>query len=236
MEVQTERVRVGHQLPAHGMENENVEVERAVEDAQGMEDRNERVEGAPQLPAHGMELQERVARAEDEEEEEVEAAVEQVEAAGVEFLLVGRALPDLPPPTPGAGEEEGWQAIHRLGGTDSFLCKFLLLVEVPEQHKSAWARGYGAVLRRWREAATEQERDTALLWLGFLPQALLRKSVGRGGRKGRDQVAYRFTCLIEGNWWSLVELWERDREKERREGREEEGKRTWRRRGGRCRD
>ena len=104
MEVETGRVEVGHQLPAHGMENENVEVGRGVEDAQGMENRNEMVEGAPQLPAHGMELQERVAGAEDEEEEGGEDAVEQAEAAGVEavpqFLLTGRAQPDLPPPTP----------------------------------------------------------------------------------------------------------------------------------------
>ena len=123
MEVETGRVEVGRQLPAHGMENENIEVGRGVEDAQGMEDRNEMVEGAPQLPAHGMELQERVAGAEDKEEEGGEDAVEQAEAAGVEavtqFLLTGRARPDLPPPTPGAGEEEGWQAIHRLGGTEA---------------------------------------------------------------------------------------------------------------------
>ena len=143
------------------------------------------------------------------------------------FLLTGRALPDLPPPTRVEEEGDGWRAIHRLGALDSFLCTFPLLQEVPEQHKSAWARAHGTILRRWREAVEEEERTTALLWLGFMPQCMQRKPVARGGKVGRAQVAYRYTCLQGGDWGSLVELWEgdverRQRRSEGRGGRREE--------------
>ena len=122
---------------------------------------------------------------EHEDNEEVEIGEEQQEVQIEElFQLAHRALPDLPPPTPGAGEAEGWQAIHRLGALNSFLCQFPLLQECPEQHKSTWARAHGFVLQKWREAFTQAEIDTALLWLGFLPQASLRKS-SRGGKVGR---------------------------------------------------
>ena len=66
-----------------------------------------------------------------------------------------------------------------------------------------------------------------MLWLGFLPQGLLRRPT-RGGKVGRAQVAYRFTCVTNSNWGGLVESWERDAKKrdegkkERRSGDEDE--------------
>ena len=123
------------------------------------------------------------------------------------FHLAHRVLPDLPPSNPEAGD--GWQAINRLGALKSFLCQFSLLQECPEQHKSAWAKAHGYVLQRWRAALIKEEVDTALLWMGFLPQALLRKA-SRGGKVGRAQVAHRFNCVTIGDWGGLVEAWECD--------------------------
>ena len=68
---------------------------------------------------------------------------------------------------------------------------------------------WGEVLTRWEGAETEQERDRALMWLGFLSQALLRKPV-RGGRAGRREVAKRFECVNHGDWGNIVDMWSRD--------------------------
>ena len=95
-----------------------------------------------------------------------------------------------------------WGAIDSLGAWDSFLCKFPMLQEVPEQHKGAW----GEVLARWESAETEQETNRALMWLGFLPQALLRKPT-RGDRVCGREVAKRFLCINQGDWGNLVTFW-----------------------------
>ena len=79
------------------------------------------------------------------------------------------------------------------------------------------------VLQRWRDATTVEEVNRALMWLGFLPQALQRKPCGRAGRVGRAQVAYGYTCVTTGDWGSLVDSWERDTQKERERGRRREG-------------
>ena len=73
-------------------------------------------------------------------------------------------------------EGGGWRVIDLLGAEDSFRCSFPLLQEVPEQHKGAWAKAFAEVLRRWKEATCKEEADRALMWLGFLPQALLREA------------------------------------------------------------
>ena len=131
------------------------------------------------------------------------------------FRLAGRTQPDLPQPSPPVQTEtdtetgNGWQDIDRLGAEKSFLCRFSLLEDVSMQHRGAWAAAFGKVLQRWKAATTEEETTRALLWLGFLPQALQRKPT-RGGKVGRAQVAYRYSCLTEDDWGSLVELWERD--------------------------
>ena len=128
------------------------------------------------------------------------------------------------PQVPEDGEvAPGWAAIDSLGAWDTFLCKFAVLQEVPEQHKGAWADAWVQVLRRWEGAESEEERDRALRWLAFLPQALLRKP-GRGGRQGRREVAKRFLCVTEGDWGNLVVMWGKDhldivRLKERRQQR-----------------
>ena len=80
------------------------------------------------------------------------------------------------------------------------------------------------VLRRWREATTEEDITLALSWFLFLPQALLRKPA-RGGRAGRKEVARRFNYLARGDWGTIIEMWEKDKsiqtaEKEKRRRRE----------------
>ena len=135
------------------------------------------------------------------------------------FHLAGRDLPNLPQPVPGAGDEDGWEAISRLGALDSFLVKFPMLKDIPEQHKGHFAKAFTHILQKWDEASTEEGVTLALLWLGFLPQALQRKPT-RGGKVGRAQVAHRYNSCIIGDWGEVVKLWERDNEK-REEGREE---------------
>ena len=68
------------------------------------------------------------------------------------------------------------------------------------------------VLQRWRDGKAldnEEEVTRALLYLGFLPNALQRKST-RGGSAGRAQVAFRYNCVTSGDWGGLVEQFERD--------------------------
>ena len=103
---------------------------------------------------------------------------------GEEFVVAGRANAPLPQARQGGNQEDGWLAILGLGAERSFYCGARLLQEVPHQHLSAHARGWAAVLRRWDNATTEEEKMVALLWLGFLPQCLQRTPF-RGGRPGR---------------------------------------------------
>ena len=70
-----------------------------------------------------------------------------------------------------------------------------------------------------------RELDQALMWLCFLPQALLRKPV-RGGRAGRSLVATRFNNLSQGIWGFLVNKWEEEKhsnESETGQGQEGDG-------------
>ena len=124
------------------------------------------------------------------------------------LLLEPRVSPVVPPPGAVAPD---WGAIDSLGAWDSFLCRFPMLQEVPEQHKGAWAAAWGEVLARWERAETELETNRALMWLGFLPQALLRKPT-RGGRAGRREVAKRFLCINQRDWGNLVAFWHKDSE------------------------
>ena len=147
--------------------------------------------------------------------------------------LVERANPTIPPPQPAVArlsDSDGWSLIARLGGWGSILCQFLILDKCPAQHEEAWCAAWEEVLRRVEEAPTDQQMDLALMWMMFLPQALLRKPT-RGGRAGRGQVAGRFRCLQRGDWGSLVSGQEedmetllkwRDRTRVRREESEEE--------------
>jgi hypothetical protein len=130
------------------------------------------------------------------------------------YMVAGRERPVLPPPLPGpVAAGDGWEAIDRIGAEAAFRVCCPMLQQVDTQHSSAWARAHGYVLRRWQEATTEEEVDRALMWLGFLSQALQWKPVGRGGKNGRNQVKFRYHCVVEGDWGGIVAAWEQDREK-----------------------
>ena len=147
----------------------------------------------------------------------VEGAEEEEEQDGNDtqgeiLELVERFSPEVPPPEPhvAAGEDsDGWQLVRRLGGWKAVLCQFQMLEECPFQHEEVWVWAWGEVLRRLHAAKDPGELDTALLWIMFLPQALLRKPT-RGGRAGRGQVQKRFHALQIGNWGYLVEKWQED--------------------------
>lgn len=88
-------------------------------------------------------------------------------------------------------DSDGWILIDRLGALECLLRQYGMLADVPEQHEAAWVAACSQVLRRWREAETEEEADRALKWVLFLPQSLLRRP-RRRGLKGRRAVAARF--------------------------------------------
>ena len=99
--------------------------------------------------------------------------------------------------------------IARLGGWGSVLSQFTVLDECPPQYEEAWAAAWEEVLQRREQAGTEQQINNALMWMMFLPQALLRKPT-RGGRAGRGQVCKRFQALQSGDWGALVAMQESD--------------------------
>ena len=144
---------------------------------------------------------------------------------GYDSFIEERSRPEPPQPNPTVVRDaNGWNLIAKLGPTASFLSSFPALLEVPDQHQQAWVDAFSKVLRRWRVAVTEVEIIIALSWLLFLPQSLLRRPT-RGGRAGRKEVAKRFNHLAQGDWGSVFEQWEKDKniqtaEKERRRRRE----------------
>ena len=81
-----------------------------------------------------------------------------------------------------------------------------------EQHKGARCTAWVESLNKWKDASSEHEADTALLWMAFWAQGLQRKPT-RGGKQGRVEVASRYQCVVEGDWRGLVERWERDKTK-----------------------
>ena len=60
-------------------------------------------------------------------------------------------------------------------------------------------------MRRGEGEVTEEQKDQALMWMMFLPQALLRRP-SRGKRAGRGQVNNR---LQQGDWRALVDFQEK---------------------------
>ena len=136
------------------------------------------VSGNDELLEDGLEITE----AETQEPGEHHAKEDDV---GDMLELQGREQPDVPEPVQAdAANLDGWKAIDRLGGWVSFLVEFRMLEEIPEQHKGAWPNAWMEILSRIRDAENDAEKDRALLWLSFLPQALQRKPT-RGGRAGR---------------------------------------------------
>ena len=108
------RMEGGGQLPAQGMEGHHGRVEGGQHlRAQRLEDGNGRLEEGQELRAQGYNDINEEHSGEESNGVGVDnkSVEEDVAAAGVEreprFLLTGRAKPDLPPPTPGAGEEDG---------------------------------------------------------------------------------------------------------------------------------
>ena len=145
------------------------------------------------------------------------------------IVLEGRLHPEVPAPVDVNVDEDsdGWCQIDQVGAWESFLCEFQVLDEVPAQHRGTWVWAWGLVMQRIQAADSGKELDRALMWLCFLPQALLRQAK-RGGKAGRKLVVQRFNSLVKGDCGILLTSWERDkmvaREKQhrQRERKEEE--------------
>lgn len=125
--------------------------------------------------------------------------------------------PEVPAPGPVYLDADGWGKIDGLGGWECILTCFQAMEEVPNAHREKWGKAVALVVRRILDATTEEARTRALLWFLILPQALLRQAK-RGGRKGQNaaSVARRFDCVREGDWGSLLDMLEADKEVARR--------------------
>ena len=108
---------------------------------------------------------------------------------GARKSLADRLSPLVPEPTLAVDTDEyGWGLIDQVGGWQAFLCEFPVLEEIPSQHKSVWTWAWGFVLEKIISATTPIELNRSLMWLLFLPQALLRMPK-RGGKSGRNLTA-----------------------------------------------
>jgi hypothetical protein len=116
--------------------------------------------------------------------------------------LVDRLVPVVPLPANREVSEDGlgWDFIDRVGGWRSNLCRFPVMEQVPFQHRVVWSWAFSEVLRRIQNADEGRGLDRGLMWLAFLPQALLRQAK-RGGKSGRGLVNQRFNCLATDRDW-----------------------------------
>ena len=94
-----------------------------------------------------------------------------------QMQLAERLFPAAPEPQEVVEtDSDGWSLIDKVGAWNAFLCEYQVLEEVPAQHKRTWVRAWGTVLVRVQAADNGKELDRALMWLCFLPQALLRQA------------------------------------------------------------
>ena len=162
--------------------------------------------------------------------EEDEALLTQERRVAQNMVEIGhRVYPDVPPPDPTVQDRDadGFSLIGRVGAWSCLLVKFSMLDTCPEQHQEQWVSAWEEVLRRWRDADSDEEANYALMWWMILPQVVLRKPF-RGGRGGRSLVAKRFNFLVQGNWGALLSLWVKDCEElaRSRQRRGRRGRRT----------
>ena len=62
-----------------------------------------------------------------------------------------------------------------------------------------------------------------LKWLCFLSQGLLR-TPRRGAKAGRGAIAKRFRAVVQGDWGSLVTMWQEDVARTEERDRRREGR------------
>ena len=121
--------------------------------------------------------------------------------------MIERVIAEVPGPR--LGDSQGWAAIDRVGAWDAHLSRFSTMEECPSQYKASWAWAWGQILENEAAAESELDKERALKWICFLPQALLR-SPNRGGKSGRGAVNKRFSALARGDWEAIVSIWESD--------------------------
>ena len=196
-------------------------------DEEGEVDNDEEVEEAP----NGASAQPNAERQEEEEAGGggVGEHAEQVDLGDEFGDLSGRKSPEVPGPRVTQFEDEtpdGWHQIDQLGAFDCFLSRFSSVEDVPHDCQAAWALAWSTVLEREAVAESELAKERALKWFCFLSQGLLRKP-RRGGRAGRGAIVKRFRAVLQGDWGSLVTMWQADCNKdEERNRRREYGVRT----------
>ena len=103
-----------------------------------------------------------------------------------------------------------WDAIDDAPVDSCLLSPFVHLDKVPDQHVEAWAAAMADVLRTWRDAIEEREKERMLKWLLILHDVLLRLPP-RGGRRGQNAVSHRFAAWVAGDYATLIRRWLQDR-------------------------
>ena len=104
---------------------------------------------------------------------------------------------------------DGWHMIDKLGAEECFHCTFSTMQDVPGEFQLIWTQAWATVLRREAEAESSLVKERALKWFCFLSQGLLR-TPRRGAKAGRGAVAKRFRAVVQGDWGSLVTMWQSD--------------------------
>ena len=149
------------------------------EGGEEIEDEEEHVEGGAAEQGVPDALPPAPAAEDGEEEEEEED--EEMAAMGD---VAARLNPVVPGPRVQDQEEvrgDGWADIDRLGAWDCQLSIFNSMEDVPLQFEAGWSMAFATVLEREAGAQTDLQRERALKWFCFLPQALLR--AGAGGKR-----------------------------------------------------
>ena len=155
-----------------------------------------------------IEEDEEQGRNDDDEEEEQQNADGDEEFGN----LAERMEAEVPGPRetqPGEDWQDGWHMIDKLGAQECFSCIFSTVQDVPGDFQMIWTQAWAVVLRREAEAETSLAKERALKWLCFLSQGLLR-TPRRGAKAGRGAIAKRFRAVVQGDWGSLVTMWQSD--------------------------
>ena len=143
---------------------------------------------------------------------EVDVSLEEGEEDNRSYLELDGWLDPVIPPEGSQFQEtgSGFNSIIEIGGWKAALVRFGMLEKVPYQFEEQFAAALQVVMETVIDAEDGSETHTAgLLWMLFLPQALLRKSY-RGGKRGRNEIAKRFEALLNNNWGALVKWFQAD--------------------------
>ena len=117
---------------------------------------------------------------------------------------------DMPPPIEERSVYNDWQAIDHIPILACAVSPFAHLDKVPQEHIEGWALIWAEILEHFHASEDDASHCRSLKWMLLIHDIMLRLPP-RGGRRGRDYVAQRFSAWQTGDKAKLVQWWERDR-------------------------